>query len=188
MEKRTTPEGLSWWRDLDRFAGLDYSMAGFGQLASGYLAYGNQKTQAGQYGVQAASLETSAEAVELAAAEATNQLRQKYLDSVGNLQYSAAARGVAVDSGSVRQNMERSGQNLGEDIAKTNRSASMQAKTLRANAAVARGYEKAYGKTAELTRWGGMLSSLGNLGLGFNLLGGGGPVKNPKETIPQPKK
>lgn len=168
----TTSEGLSWYKDPMFMAGVDYSMAGFSQLASGYLAYGAQKTTASSYGVKAGSLETQADSVELAAKEAGNQLRQKYLAMAGNLEYSAAARGVSVESGSIHQNLERSSEKLGKDISKIESNAELKSKSLRAEAGVARGYEKAYSKTAGLMQVGGILSGVGNAALGAGLMFG----------------
>jgi hypothetical protein len=161
--------GLAWYQDKDVLAGINYSMGGFQELAAGYSLYGAGKASAASYGVQAASMEVEAEAVELQAAEVANALRQKFLGLVGNAEYSAAVRGVAVDSGSVQSNLERSSENLDKDISTINRNAAMKAKTLRTNAKVAKGYEKAYSKTAGLMQFGTMASGLGHMGLGAGL-------------------
>ena len=74
---------------------------------------------------EAESMEVNADALELAAQEAGNKLRAQYLNLVGTATYSAAARGVAVDSGSVRDNLARSSSEMEHDVATMNCNASM---------------------------------------------------------------
>jgi hypothetical protein len=99
-------------------------------------------------------------------------LRKKFLAMVGNATYSAAARGVSVDSGSVRANLERSSEELGKDIATIDRNAAMKAKSLRSDAAVARGYAKAYKKAAPWQLAAGLMGGIGNVGIGSSLMFG----------------
>jgi hypothetical protein len=178
----TTPGGLGkWFGNQYTVAGFDYSMAGFAEIAAGFLSEGSNRTKAQQYGLKADSLDINADSIELAAAETANMLRQKYLGAVGNAQYSAAARGVMVDSGSVRANLERSGENLSEDISKIGRNADMKAKTMRSNARLARGYESAYNTAGGFGKWGAIFGGLGNLGMAAAMFSGFGAAK-PAET------
>jgi hypothetical protein len=79
-------------------------------------------------------LERSAEAVELQALERANILRERYSKSVGDFIVGAARRGIKISSGSVKANIERSAEELGEDIQNEKENAKAYAERLRTKA------------------------------------------------------
>jgi hypothetical protein len=80
------------------------------------------------------SLQSTADEIELQAEQRTNILREKYNASVGDYKYTAVARGFDPESGSARQNVERSSMALGEDIQMTGDTAKRQADAKRREA------------------------------------------------------
>ena len=79
-------------------------ISGYGSIVSGVINYGlltNERRFA----------KNQAAAIELQAKQRTNVLLEQFNESMGNLQYSAARRGVKAGEGSVMRNIELSGQN-----------------------------------------------------------------------------
>lgn len=132
-------------------AGAQKMAGGFAQIVGSSINYSLLKTDLKQ-------LETSAQNIELQAQERANMLRQQFINSVGSYQYGAAQRGVSVGSGSVMSNLESSAMNLGTDVQKQMKSASLKASSLRAQAQIA----KSRGKFAHTQAVIGGLSSIGS--------------------------
>lgn len=84
--------------------------------------------------INADSIRTQANEVELQALQRSNMLREKYNNAIGNALFSIASRGGKTSSGSVRSNLENSSKALGEDIATAQTNAKMQAQSLRLKA------------------------------------------------------
>ncbi len=61
-------------------------------------------------------LESQANDLDLKVTQEANLIRQQFIEAIGQVEYSAARRGVKVDEGNVRQNIEESSINLGKDI------------------------------------------------------------------------
>jgi len=95
-------------------------IGGYGAIASGIIDFGvlrNQKAEA----------KNRAAAIELQAEQRANILLESFNASMGNLQFSAARRGVKAGEGSVMRNIELSSKDLGEDIQARRREASIKA-------------------------------------------------------------
>lgn len=111
------------------------SLSGLGSTFSNFagtmIDYSALKTDA-------SNLYISAGQVELQAKQRANQLREQFIQSAGSYMMSAANRGIAVQSGSVQSNLERSAENLGKDIQKMESNASLQAKAYITQAEIAR--------------------------------------------------
>ena len=103
----------------------------FSNLAGTLIDYSALKTDA-------SNLYISAGQVELQAKQRANQLREQFIQSAGSYMMSAANRGVAVQSGSVQSNLERSAENLGKDINRMERNAALQASAYITQAEIAR--------------------------------------------------
>ena len=110
----------------------------FSNYAGSMIDYSALKTDA-------AGLYVSAGQVELQAKQRANQLRQQFIQSAGAYMMGAANRGIAVQSGSVQANLNRSSENLGKDIQRMQNNAAIQARALRSQAEIARVKAK-YGK------------------------------------------
>ena len=111
-------------RYLYKKAAMQSSASAFAQLAGGYIDYGSLS-------IEANSLKTQAENVELEAKERANMLREKYNSAVGNMIFSASSRGGRSSSGSIVSNIEQSAKNLGQDISSEERNAKMKADAIR---------------------------------------------------------
>lgn len=129
--------------------------SGFGTIAGGLINYDVLSAQAALNG-------TSAAEVGLQAAQQANQLRQNFLDSLGNLQYSAARRGISSESGSIVSNIERSSEALGKDISSLQTSAELRASAIKAQQEVQIAMAEAQRNTS---LFGGLLS------IGFGVAG-----------------
>jgi hypothetical protein len=84
-----------------------------------------------------------ADNVQLQAKQQANQIRQQYLQAAGNYQYTAARRGIDVNSASVRSNLEGSAEAMGKDIQRLEENAYVKSQALRAQAGIAKQYGKA---------------------------------------------
>ena len=114
-----------------KYASYAGAAGAFAQMASGYMNYQALRTDA--YG-----LKVQANEIELQAQQKANMLREQFINSVGAYQVNATQRGVALSSGSVRNNIETSAGSLGKDIATIKKSAGLQANALRAQSKVAK--------------------------------------------------
>lgn len=101
----------------------------FADVAGSFVDYSTLIGNAADYYIQAGN-------VELQAKERANMLRQQYISAAGNYIQNAAMRGINVNSGSVRSNLESSAINMGQDIQTMNKNAKMQAKALRSQAKI----------------------------------------------------
>ena len=84
-----------------------------------------------------------ADNVQLQAKQQANQIRQQYLQAASNYQYTAARRGIDVNSASVRSNLEGSAEAMGKDIQRLDENAYVKAQALRTQAKIAKQYGKA---------------------------------------------
>lgn len=116
------------WQKIQYGAGLASS---FSSLAGGLIDYAALRTDVGNLNIQAGN-------VELQAKQRANQLRQQFIESAGNYMFGAAQRGIAVQSGSVQANLQRSSEALGKDIQTMSQNASLQASALRTQAKIAK--------------------------------------------------
>lgn len=101
----------------------------FSQMMGSYMDYKTSK-------LDVASLNIQASNIELQAQQRANMLREQFVQALGTYQYGAAQRGVALSSGSVRDNMESSAMSLGNDISIAKKNAQIQARTLRGQASL----------------------------------------------------
>lgn len=101
----------------------------FADVVGSFVDYSTLTGNASDYYIQAGN-------VELQAKERANMLRQQYISAAGNYIQNAAMRGINVNSGSVRSNLESSAINMGKDIQTMNKNATMQAKALRSQAKI----------------------------------------------------
>ena len=151
----TTQGGLLDMFDVSKnnyyIAGAQKMAGGFAQIVGSSINYSLLKTDLKQ-------LETSAQNIELQAQERANQLRQQFISSIGSYQFGAAQRGVSVGSGSVLSNLESSAMNVGLDVQKAKKNASLQASALRTQAKIA----KSRGKFQHTQNVIGGLSSIGS--------------------------
>lgn len=180
MNDYTTPSGFkSWFANEYNQAGLAYSTAAFAELAGAAAEYGGGAINESTYTIAAENNRTKASEIQLAAAESANALRRSYLESIGNAVYSAAARGAAINGGgNLRDNLERSSMNLGDDISKLNRNANRQAKAMRTQANIYDKIGAAYAKNSKLIAGSRLLSGIGSLGMGLAMFNAGMPNYN----------
>lgn len=117
-------------------AGDGLNLAGdFTNIFGAYINYNALKSDLKNYEIQA-------ESVELAAKQQANQIRQQFLQTAANYSYTAARRGISVNSASVQQNLEGSAIAMNKDIQRMDQNAHVKANALRAEAKI----KKAYGK------------------------------------------
>lgn len=109
---------------LRMLGGFKSFASGFGAIAGGLINYDILSAGAALQG-------TTAGQIELQAQQQANQLRKNFLNSLGNLQYSAASRGIRSESSNIVQNMERSSEALGKDIYNLQTSAKFKADSIR---------------------------------------------------------
>lgn len=176
MNEYTTPSGLQRWLGNGyNMAGLSYSGAAFADLAGAGSEYNNGVITSQNYRIQAANLRGSASDVEIAAADAANALRKKYLAAIGSATYSAAARGADVNAanGVLQQDLEKSSMELGDDMATIERNATRRAKSMRTQADIYEKMSKAYGKSGKWLMWSKLFSGVSNLGMGLAMFGAG---------------
>lgn len=160
---------MAGYENLLSLAGENYKMGGitgfgsaFASMAGSMLNYQALKTEAMQLGVQASN-------IELQAQQQANALREQFISNVGTYQYGAARRGVSVGSGSVRSNIESSAMNVGEDIRRAGKNASMQASALRTQAKIARKRASAQRFSSIMGGISGMVTSAATYGVGAKL-------------------
>lgn len=103
----------------------------FSSLAGSLINYGALRTDA-------ASLYVQAGEVQVQAKQRANQLREQFINATGSYMLGAAQRGIAVQSGSVKSNIERSAENLGKDIDTMQRNADMKSLALSTQANIAK--------------------------------------------------
>ena len=121
------------WQKIQYGAGLASS---FSSMAGSIIDYAALCTDARNLNIQAGT-------VELQAKQRANQLRQEFINSAGAYMFGAAQRGIAVQSGSVQANLQRSSEALGKDIQKMSQNASLQASAYRAQAKIAKAKARA---------------------------------------------
>lgn len=122
-------------------AGLASSFSG---MAGSIIDYSALRTDARNLNIQAGT-------VELQAKQRANQLRQQFIESAGAYMFGAAQRGIAVQSGSVQANLQRSSEALGKDI-----------QTMQQNAALQAGAYRAQAKIAKIKARAGLVSGIAN--------------------------
>lgn len=108
----------------------------FSNMVGSYIDYQALRTDAKNFNIQAGN-------VELQAKQRANQLRQQFIDASGAYMFNAAQRGIAVQSGSVQANLQRSSEALGKDIQTMQQNASLQAGALRAQGKIAKAKARA---------------------------------------------
>lgn len=129
---------------------------GVAKIMGSVLDYSTQKHALGWYELQAQELE-------LNAVERSNMLTQQFNESLGNTAVSAAQRGLAQSSGSVRSEREISAKNVGQDIQTMKTNARMKASSARAQIKI--------GKAAARSQmWSGIQSG----GMDIAMAAGGG--------------
>lgn len=180
MNEYTTPSGLQRWVGNGyNMAGMSYSMGAFADLAGASSEYNQGQITGQNYRIQAANLRGAASDVEIAAADAANALRKKYIAAIGSATYSAAARGADVNAtgGVLQQDLERSSMELGDDMATIERNATRRAKSMRTQADIYEKMSKAYGKSGKWLMWSKIFSGVSNLGMGLAMFGAGSGAK-----------
>lgn len=138
----------------------------FAQIAGSALNYSALKTDAYQLEVQAGD-------VELQAKQRANALREQFISAVGSYQWGAARRGISVQSGSVRSDVEQSAINLGKDIQMSAENASMQAQALRTQAKIMKDRAKAQQFNTIMSGITSAASAVGSFAVGYDLYGQG---------------
>lgn len=116
--------------------GAGQIVSGIGSIASAYIDFKLLK-------VQQKFAENRAAQIELQAEERSNILLEQFNSAIGNIQYSAARRGVKAGEGSVARNIEASGAAIGSDVKKSKKGASLQAGAVRAQGRIDRATGKA---------------------------------------------
>lgn len=134
----------------------------FAQIAGSALNYSALKTDAYQLEVQAGD-------VELQAKQRANALREQFISAVGSYQWGAANRGISIQSGSVKSEIEQSAINLGKDIQMSAENASMQAQALRTQAKIMKGRAKAQQFNTIMGGIGSLASAVGSYAYGSEL-------------------
>lgn len=112
------------------------SAKGAAKIMGSFLDYQTQKSALGWYKLQAQELE-------LNAVERSNMLTEQFNQSLGVTAVSAAQRGLAQSSGSVKAEREISAINVGQDIQTMKSNARMKASSLRAKVKVGKYAAKA---------------------------------------------
>lgn len=136
--------------DTKLLLGLSGQVAsGIGAIASSYIDYKMVK-------VQEQFAKNRASEIELQAQERSNILLEQFNSAIGNIQYSAARRGVKAGEGSVERNIEMSGKAIGTDMAKAKQSAKLKASAVRAQGSINR-------LTGETLALGGALEGAKNI-------------------------
>ena len=135
-------------------AGYNYFIGGFSELAGSFINYQALKTDTQQLKLQAQSIENQA-------LEKANRIREQFLEAAGSYQYGAAARNISVGSGSVRDNLMSSSENLGKDISRMRDEAGAKARSLRSQAKIL----KTRGKTQLIS---GLLNSASSFASGYD--------------------
>lgn len=108
----------------------------FSSMAGSFIDYAALKTDARNFNIQAGN-------VELQAKQRANQLRQQFIEASSSYMFNAAQRGIAVQSGSVQSNLQRSSEALGKDVQIMQQNAAMQASALRTQAKIAKAKARA---------------------------------------------
>lgn len=108
----------------------------FSNMAGSFIDYAALRTDARNFNIQAGN-------VELQAKQRANQLRQQFIEASSSYMFNAAQRGVAVQSGSVQADLQRSSQALGKDIQTMEQNAGLQASALRTQGKIARAKARA---------------------------------------------
>ena len=108
----------------------------FSSMAGSFIDYATLRTDAANFNIQAGN-------VELQAKQRANQLRQQFIDAAGSYMFGAAQRGIAVKSGSVQANLQRSAEALGKDIQTEQQNALLQAGAYKAQAKIAKAKARA---------------------------------------------
>lgn len=126
-------QDANYYQKLQYGAGLASS---FSSMAGSIIDYASLRTDATNLKIQAGT-------VELQAKQRANQLRQQFIESAGAYMFGAAQRGIAVQSGSVQANLQRSSEALGKDIQTMSQNASLQAKAYRTQAKIAKAKARA---------------------------------------------
>lgn len=98
------------------------------------LDYSALKQELKNYDLQTFGTGLASQNVEVQATQMANKLRQSYIESAGNYVYNAARRGIDVNSGSVRSNLNRTSEELGKNVQEINRNADIEKKNLQMQA------------------------------------------------------
>lgn len=108
----------------------------FSNIAGSFINYNALKSDL-------KNMRLKADSIELQAKQQANQIRQQYLQAASSYSYNAARRGIAVNSASVRSNLEGSAEAMGKDIQRLDQNARLEANALRTQAKIAKIYGKA---------------------------------------------
>lgn len=103
-------------------------------------------------------------ALELQALQQANQVRQQFINAMGNTIYGAQRRGVRVSSANVRDNLMRSSEALGKDVQTLYQNVQAKADVLRAR-------EKMNKSRAKYGLMTNVLNQLSNIGATYVSLG-----------------
>ena len=155
-------------KDTQKYAQFQQQKAGYKSLAGdfsnivgSFIDYSVLKRDLRNYYIQADN-------VQLQAKQQANQIREQYIQAASNYAYSAARRGVDVNSANVRQNLEGSAEAMGKDIQRLEENAYVKASSLRNQAKV----EKAYAKAALVRNVTGSIMSMGETAAKMAMMGG----------------
>lgn len=136
----------------------------FTKAIGSILDYSALKQDLKNYDLQTFGTGLASKNVELQATQMANKLRQSYIESAGNYIYNAARRGVDVNSGSVRSNLQRTSEELGKNVQDIQRNAELEKKNLQMQATALQATKKIKKKQAKL----GMI--MGGLDLGMQAM------------------
>jgi hypothetical protein len=139
--------------------GYNYAAGGaglgsvFSNFAASMIDYSTLRTDS-------ASLYVQAGEVQLQAKQRANQLREQFINAASSYMFGAAQRGIAVQSGSVKSNLEHSAGNLGKDIDTMGKNAKLKALQLATQANIARDKAKGMRLAAYTNAINGTVSSI----------------------------
>lgn len=162
--------------DTLKMSGVKSMASGFADIANSFINYNALKIDAGNMNLQAGDKFIQANAVELQAQEAANNLRRQFIGAVGNATYNAAARGVKVTSANLQDDIQRSAGELDEDIRKKKKNAAMKASNLRAEGMRLNSMAKITKRTAKAQRFSGILGGMSNIMSGVAGYAAGGSI------------
>lgn len=158
----------------------------FTKAMGSFMDYSALKQELKNYDLQTFGTGLASQNVEIQATQMANKLRQSYIESAGNYLYNAARRGIDVNSGSVRSNLQRTAEDLGKDVQEINRNAEIEKKNLEMQAI-------AQQATKKIKKAQGKVNLLMNLGdIGFSAMemmasgGTSGGIENMGRTKTNP--
>lgn len=172
-------------KDLRQYVGKEYYKAGLQSLASGFAQVAGGAVNYNALRTDAYGLGVQADSVELQAEQQANLLREQFIGAMGNALYGSTRRGVRASSNFVSDNIARSSEDLGKDIALNQKNARMQADALRSQAKIMKRRGKAQMVGAAMSGISSLASAVGYGIKGYELRN---PSKSQKTPPVPPKK